>query len=115
AMEAYMGMANELFYATRLNYSRIMLMNDLFNPVRYLPPTVNPFDPGFLGGGGGGKGGQPPTAVAGQPEFPRAPEPPGRFSSYDPVMRRIMFGSLLRIAAAMAALLLTAKLVGFKF
>lgn len=114
AMKNIMGVMNELFYATRLNYSRLALLNDLFNPFRYLPPTLNPFDPGFHGGGGG-RGGPPPTGTMPEGPVPPPPEPPGRFSSYDPVTRRIMFGNLLRIAAAMAVLLLTARLLGFKF
>jgi hypothetical protein len=35
AIESMAGITNKLFYATRLNVSRVKLLNDLFNPIKY--------------------------------------------------------------------------------
>ncbi len=43
-MNALASLSNHLFYATRLNMSRVRTINDLFNPLKYLPADWNPAD-----------------------------------------------------------------------
>jgi hypothetical protein len=82
AIKRMSTISNALFYSTRLNISRVQLLNDLFNPVHYIPEARNPL-----------------RNVKG-------------FKSYDPVMRRIAIGETIRLAAGMAAIYGSAKMLG---
>lgn len=74
---------NGFFYSTRLNVSRFQMLNDLFNPIGYLPEQANPLR-----------------------------DTPG-FRSYDPTMRKIAAQHVLRLGVALSSIFLLARLVGF--
>lgn len=76
------AVANFFFFSTRLNISRIQLLNDLFNPVKYVPDKYN-----------------------------LTRSIPG-FGSYDPVMRKVMAQELLRLAAALTTVYMLAHALG---
>lgn len=84
ALKRASALTNFFFFSTRLNLSRIQLLNDLFNPVKYIPEPANPF-----------------RAVPG-------------FGSYDPVMRKVMAQELIRLAVALGTIFLIAKAMGIK-
>ncbi len=74
---------NGFFYSTRLNVSRFQMVNDLFNPIGYIPEDQNPLR-----------------------------DTPG-FRSYHPIMRKVAAQQVLRLALGLAAIFLLAKAAGF--
>jgi hypothetical protein len=79
----FANVANGILYSARLNISRIQLLNDLLNPIKYLPERV-------------------------LPELTTGP-----FSRWDPAMRKVVAGELVRAAVGMTAVYGTARLAGF--
>jgi hypothetical protein len=90
--------ANWFFFAARYNVSKIQLLNDLFNPFKYISAEWAPVNPALKAFAQGVKDVQ---------------SIPG-FNSYDPIMRKIAFEQVIRWFGAMVALMLAAYLLGFK-
>lgn len=89
---------NWFFFAARYNVSKVQLLNDLFNPFKYISAEWAPTNPALKAFAQGVKD------VQGIPGF----------SPYDPVMRKIAFEQVIRWFGAMMALALAAYVLGFK-
>lgn len=84
ALKRASALLNFFFFSTRLNVSRIQLLNDLFNPLPYIPERFNPA-----------------RAVPG-------------IGSYDPAMRKVMVQELLRLEISVGIVLIIAAAMGIK-